>query len=180
MLWLILRSRSLLCSRTRTLVETSCLAEDCALWVLFKLKELLSVSERRHSPTLGVSLFDVAQGLLSTHHILFFNTEAKKTSALSQKYVISHVSRIFVIVPLIANFLSVFTRKHDDDRRFVCTEEGCGKSFTRAEHLKGHSITHLGTKPFQCHAEGVIRKQKIKCSIRTLCWEKSSLQYTLF
>lgn len=51
-------------------------------------------------------------------------------------------------------FSRVFTRKHDDDRRFVCTEEGCGKSFTRAEHLKGHSITHLGTKPFQCHAEG--------------------------
>lgn len=46
-------------------------------------------------------------------------------------------------------------RKHDDDRRFICTEEGCGKSFTRAEHLKGHSITHLGTKPFQCHAEGI-------------------------
>lgn len=45
-------------------------------------------------------------------------------------------------------------RKHDDDRRFTCPEEGCGKSFTRAEHLKGHSITHLGTKPFACPIEG--------------------------
>lgn len=45
-------------------------------------------------------------------------------------------------------------RKHEDDRRFTCPVEGCGKSFTRAEHLKGHSITHLGTKPFECPVEG--------------------------
>jgi len=57
-------------------------------------------------------------------------------------------------------YSSVFIRKHEDDRRFVCTEEGCGKSFTRAEHLKGHSIIHLGTKPFQCHAEGMYRYHK--------------------
>lgn len=56
-------------------------------------------------------------------------------------------------------------RKHDDDRRFVCTEEGCGKSFTRAEHLKGHSITHLGTKPFQCHAEGCNAKFSARSSL---------------
>lgn len=61
----------------------------------------------------------------------------------------------FIHVLLTTVSFSVFIRKHDDDRRFVCTEEGCGKSFTRAEHLKGHSITHLGTKPFQCHAEGM-------------------------
>lgn len=66
-------------------------------------------------------------------------------------------------------------RKHDDDRRFVCTEEGCGKSFTRAEHLKGHSITHLGTKPFQCHAEGIYssgmggREDVVQLLMRFLC-----------
>lgn len=37
----------------------------------------------------------------------------------------------------------------------MCPVEGCGKSFTRAEHLKGHSITHLGTKPFECPVEGI-------------------------
>lgn len=37
----------------------------------------------------------------------------------------------------------------------MCPVEGCGKSFTRAEHLKGHSITHLGTKPFECAVEGI-------------------------
>lgn len=47
-------------------------------------------------------------------------------------------------------------RKHEDDRRFMCPVEGCGKSFTRAEHLKGHSITHLGTKPFECPVEGIV------------------------
>uniref|UniRef100_A0A2K6EMS7 C2H2-type domain-containing protein n=1 Tax=Propithecus coquereli TaxID=379532 RepID=A0A2K6EMS7_PROCO len=45
-------------------------------------------------------------------------------------------------------------RKHNDDRRFPCPVEGCGKSFRRAEHLKGHSVTHLGTKPFKCPVEG--------------------------
>ncbi|TNN79671.1 Zinc finger protein ZXDC [Liparis tanakae] len=62
-------------------------------------------------------------------------------------------------------YSSVFTRKHEDDRRFVCTEEGCGKSFTRAEHLKGHSIIHLGTKPFQCHAEGCNAKFSARSSL---------------
>lgn len=38
----------------------------------------------------------------------------------------------------------------------MCPVEGCGKSFTRAEHLKGHSITHLGTKPFECPVEGIV------------------------
>ncbi|KAK5873114.1 hypothetical protein PBY51_013756 [Eleginops maclovinus] len=63
-----------------------------------------------------------------------------------------------------ASLTHLFT-KHDDDRRFVCTEEGCGKSFTRAEHLKGHSITHLGTKPFQCHAEGCNAKFSARSSL---------------
>lgn len=39
----------------------------------------------------------------------------------------------------------------------MCPVEGCGKSFTRAEHLKGHSITHLGTKPFECPVEGIVQ-----------------------
>lgn len=39
----------------------------------------------------------------------------------------------------------------------MCPVEGCGKSFTRAEHLKGHSITHLGTKPFECPVEGTVQ-----------------------
>lgn len=51
--------------------------------------------------------------------------------------------------------ISFSCRKHEDDRRFMCPVEGCGKSFTRAEHLKGHSITHLGTKPFECPVEGI-------------------------
>ncbi|MGH0123044.1 UNVERIFIED_CONTAM: hypothetical protein FKN15_047454 [Acipenser sinensis] len=55
--------------------------------------------------------------------------------------------------------------KHDDDRRFTCKEEGCGKSFTRAEHLKGHSITHLGTKPFECSVEGCCAKFSARSSL---------------
>jgi uncharacterized Zn-finger protein len=55
------------------------------------------------------------------------------------------------------SFVFLSGRKHDDDRRFTCSVEGCGKSFTRAEHLKGHSITHLGTKPFECPVEGRVK-----------------------
>lgn len=56
-------------------------------------------------------------------------------------------------------------RKHEDDRRFMCPVEGCGKSFTRAEHLKGHSITHLGTKPFECPVEGCCAKFSARSSL---------------
>lgn len=56
-------------------------------------------------------------------------------------------------------------RKHDDDRRFICPVEGCGKSFTRAEHLKGHSITHLGTKPFECPVEGCCARFSARSSL---------------
>ncbi|XP_021574741.1 zinc finger protein ZXDC [Carlito syrichta] len=56
-------------------------------------------------------------------------------------------------------------RKHDDDRRFTCPVEGCGKSFTRAEHLKGHSITHLGTKPFECPVEGCCARFSARSSL---------------
>lgn len=43
--------------------------------------------------------------------------------------------------------------------------EGCGKSFTRAEHLKGHSITHLGTKPFECPVEGCCARFSARSSL---------------
>nr|XP_020139145.1 zinc finger protein ZXDC-like [Microcebus murinus] len=56
-------------------------------------------------------------------------------------------------------------RKHQDDRRFACPVEGCGKSFTRAEHLKGHSVTHLGTKPFACPVEGCCARFSARSSL---------------
>ncbi|CAI9533634.1 unnamed protein product [Staurois parvus] len=56
-------------------------------------------------------------------------------------------------------------RKHEDDRRYPCPVEGCGKSFTRAEHLKGHKITHLGTKPFECPVEGCGAKFSARSSL---------------
>jgi hypothetical protein len=30
----------------------------------------------------------------------------------------------------------------DDDKRYVCTNEGCERSFTRAEHLSRHLLNH--------------------------------------
>lgn len=56
-------------------------------------------------------------------------------------------------------------RKHEGDRRYPCPVEGCGKSFTRAEHLKGHKITHLGTKPFECPVEGCGAKFSARSSL---------------
>ncbi|XP_014218407.1 zinc finger protein 208-like [Copidosoma floridanum] len=41
-----------------------------------------------------------------------------------------------------ASKLSRHKRTHYNDRRFVCYVKGCGKSFLRTDHLKGHMIVH--------------------------------------
>ncbi|RHY31381.1 hypothetical protein DYB32_003563 [Aphanomyces invadans] len=40
------------------------------------------------------------------------------------------------------------------ERRFVCTEPGCGKRFNRKFTLKEHTKTHTGARPYACDYEG--------------------------
>ncbi|KAI0043129.1 hypothetical protein FA95DRAFT_1563607 [Auriscalpium vulgare] len=52
--------------------------------------------------------------------------------------------------------LQAHTRAHlpESDRPIVCEEEGCGKRFWTAQHLKYHeNVLHKGEKPFKCTAE---------------------------
>ncbi|GKZ82249.1 hypothetical protein AnigIFM56816_007057 [Aspergillus niger] len=42
------------------------------------------------------------------------------------------------------------TRKVQTDRKFECTFEGCGKSYSRAEHLYRHQLNHTPKQIYRC------------------------------
>ncbi|KAI9368705.1 fungal-specific transcription factor domain-containing protein [Aspergillus egyptiacus] len=42
------------------------------------------------------------------------------------------------------------TRKVQADRKFNCTYEGCGKSYSRAEHLYRHQLNHAPKQIYRC------------------------------
>ncbi|KAJ5320595.1 hypothetical protein PENANT_c033G06324 [Penicillium antarcticum] len=42
------------------------------------------------------------------------------------------------------------SRKVHSDRKFECTFEGCGKSYSRAEHLSRHALNHAPKQIYRC------------------------------
>ncbi|OJJ41897.1 hypothetical protein ASPWEDRAFT_48355 [Aspergillus wentii DTO 134E9] len=42
------------------------------------------------------------------------------------------------------------SRKIHSDRKFECTHEGCGKSYSRAEHLYRHQLNHTPKQIYRC------------------------------
>ncbi|KAJ5595718.1 hypothetical protein VI817_004919 [Penicillium citrinum] len=42
------------------------------------------------------------------------------------------------------------SRRAPSDRKFECTHEGCGKSYSRAEHLYRHQLNHTPKQIFRC------------------------------
>ncbi|KAG0644416.1 hypothetical protein HOY80DRAFT_898548 [Tuber brumale] len=56
------------------------------------------------------------------------------------------------------------------EKKFPCTEPGCGKHFTRPCRLMEHLRSHTGERPFQCSTEGCdmsfLRESHLKAHIR--------------
>lgn len=46
------------------------------------------------------------------------------------------------------------TQKNSDTGRFLCTYQGCGKSYTKSFHLKDHMKKHTGKKAYVCSEPG--------------------------
>ena len=56
---------------------------------------------------------------------------------------------------------------HRDIRKFQCLEKGCGKWFSRQEHLLRHKQSHMNTKgAFTCPIEGCEKTFKFKYGMK--------------
>ncbi|KAL8614460.1 hypothetical protein ACOMHN_007796 [Nucella lapillus] len=61
----------------------------------------------------------------------------------------------YILLPVVSTVVEgSLPQEGDGHETLVCSERGCGKTFTKLSKLKIHTMQHTGERPFKCPREG--------------------------